>query len=67
VSRDACHRAPVLLARKPIHKRDFGDGLMGFRDAGKDDCGVLRDALWTRKADPVPNLRAELTAFASQI
>lgn len=67
ISRDARHRAPVLLARKPINRREFGDWSMGYRDAADHDGGALYDTLCAKVADASPNLRAELTAFARQI
>lgn len=67
IRRDPRHRGQVLLARKTIPQREFGDWSMGFRDRAQEDSGVVYETICAKVADANPNLRAELTAFARQI
>lgn len=64
IQRDARHRAHVVLSRKAVDRREFGDWSMAFRDGGE---GAVHDVICAKTADAHPNLRAELTAFARQI
>lgn len=67
ISRDARHRAPVILARKAISEREFGDWSMGFRDGREPGSQSLYNTICTKVANANPNLRAELTDFARHI
>jgi hypothetical protein len=67
IRRDPRHRGQVLLARKTIPQREFGDWSMGFRDGAHEDSGAVYKTICAKVADANPNLRAELTAFARQI
>lgn len=67
IRRDPRHRGQVLLARKTIPQREFGDWSMGFRDRAQEDSGAVYETICAKVADANPNLRAELTAFARQI
>lgn len=67
ISRDSRHRGQVLLARKAIERREFGDWSMGFKDKTDQDNAALYDTICAKVADAHPSLRAELTAFARQI
>lgn len=67
IRRDTRHRGQVLLARKTIDQREFGDWSMDFRGETNQDADALYDTICAKIANASPNLRAELTAFASQI
>jgi len=67
IRRDPRHRGQVLLARKTIPQREFGDWSMGFRDGAHEDGSAVYETICAKVADANPNLRAELTAFARQI
>lgn len=67
IRRDPRHRGQVLLARKTIPQREFGDWSMGFRDGAHEDGSAVYETIRAKVADANPNLRAELTAFARQI
>ncbi|MCG6119891.1 MAG: BLUF domain-containing protein [Blastomonas sp.] len=67
IRRDPRHRGHVLLARKTVERREFGDWSMGFKGAADGDTGALYDTICAKVANVSPNLRAELTAFASNI
>lgn len=64
IRRDTRHRAQVMLSRRTVGRREFGDWSMAFRDG---HAGEVYDIICARTADAHPNLRAELTAFARQI
>jgi len=64
IRRDTRHRAQVMLSRRTVGRREFGDWSMAFRDG---HAGEVYDLICARTADAHPNLRAELTAFARQI
>jgi len=64
IQRDSRHRAHVVLSRKAVDRREFGDWSMAFRDGAKDD---LHDLICAKTVAAHPNLRAELTAFARHI
>jgi len=67
IRRDSRHRGQVLLARKSVARREFGDWSMGYKSSAQDDGGALYAAICAKLADVSPNLRAELTAFAQAI
>ena len=64
---DPRHRAHVVLSRKTVEKREFGDWSMAFRDPASTVSGEIYETICAKTADAHPNLRAELTAFARQI
>jgi hypothetical protein len=67
IRRDSRHRGAVLLARRTIEQREFGDWSMGFRDSEAHSSRSLYETICTKVANASPNLRAELTAFANHI
>ncbi len=67
ITRDTRHRGQVLLARRAIEHREFGDWSMGYNDGTQDSSRPLYEAICAKVADANPSLRAELTAFARQI
>jgi hypothetical protein len=67
IRRDTRHRGQVLLARRTIEQREFGDWSMGFRGEADEDADMLYETICAKVANASPNLRTELTAFASRI
>lgn len=67
IRRDARHRGQVLLARKAVARREFGDWSMAYKSSKQDESGAIYTAICAKLADVSPNLRAELTAFAQAI
>lgn len=64
IRRDSRNRAHVILSRKVVEQREFGDWSMAFREGVE---GAVHDLICAKTANAHPNLRAELTAFAQQI
>ena len=67
INRDPRHRAQVVLARRTIAHREFGDWSMAYRDGTGPTDSALYETIRAKVADAHPNLRAELTAFARNI
>lgn len=67
IRQDPRHRGQVLLVRKPVEHREFGDWSMGFKGDTNADDSALYDNICAKIAHVSPNLRAELTAFAQAI
>ena len=67
IRRDPRHRAHVMLSRKAISAREFGDWSMAFRESECDSRNEIYDTICARSATAHPNLRAELTSFARHI
>lgn len=67
IAADRRHRAPVLLARRQVAVREFGDWEMGFRDPHAADGVGAYQAIAAKVEGASPNLRAELLGFARQI
>jgi hypothetical protein len=63
ISRDTRHRAIVVLSRRPVHRREFGDWQMAHRTPGEDaDAFVARiGKIVARASDEV---RATFQGFA---
>lgn len=67
IAADGRHRAPVLLARKQIAAREFGEWSMGYRDPHAPDEAEAYQAISAKVANANPSLRAELLAFAQRL
>jgi hypothetical protein len=67
IRRDTRHRAHVMLSRKAVEKREFGDWSMAFREGCQGGETDIYDVICAKSAAAHPNLRAELTSFARQI
>lgn len=67
IRQDPRHRAHVVLTRRQIARREFGDWSMAFRDGASEAPGGSYDAICAKAAAAHPNLRAELVAFARQL
>ena len=67
ISADQRHRAPVMLARKVLAQREFGDWAMGYRKNVGPEGSELHQSIMSRIENTNPNLRAELAAFARQL
>lgn len=67
ITRDRRHRAQVVLSRRRVERREFGDWSMGFRDGKTHPDGELYESICAKVADAHPNLRAEVMAFARNI
>lgn len=67
IDRDPRHRAQVVLARKTVAQREFGDWSMAYRDGTGPTDSALYETICAKVADAHPNLRAELMAFARSI
>lgn len=67
INRDPRHRAQVVLGRKTVDHRQFGEWSMAFRDGQAPSDAAVYESIYAKVADTSPNLRAELVAFASNI
>ena len=67
IRRDSRHRAEVVLARKTIEQREFGEWSMAYRDGSHRDGAEIVNDICSKTAAANPNLRAELVAFARQM
>lgn len=67
IRRDPRHRAQVVLARKTLEQREFGEWSMAFRDGSHRDGAEIINDICSKTAAANPNLRAELVAFARQM
>lgn len=67
IAADRRHRAPVLLARKQIAEREFGDWSMGYQDPSQPDGANAYRAIAAKVEHASPSLRVELLGFAQQI
>ena len=67
IRRDSRHRAQVVLARKTIEQREFGEWSMAYRDGSHRDGAEIINDICSKTAAANPNLRAELVAFARQM
>ncbi len=64
---DPRHRAQVVLARRTVDQREFGDWSMAYRNGSGPSDNALYETICAKVADAHPNLRAELMAFAKNI
>ncbi len=64
IRRDTRHRAHVMLSRRAVERREFGDWSMAYRESAEGD---VHDVICAKTVGAHPNLRAELTAFARQL
>ncbi len=67
IRRDPRHRAQVVLTRKQVQQREFGEWSMAFRDGSQSSSADLYEDICALSAAAHPNLRAELQAFARQL
>lgn len=67
IYRDTRHRAQVVLARRTVDRREFGDWSMAYRNGSGPSDDALYETICSKVADAHPNLRAELMAFARNI
>jgi Sensors of blue-light using FAD len=67
IAQDPRHRAQVVLSRKRVAQREFGDWSMAFRDGKTAPGDALYEAISAKVADAHPSLRAEVMAFARNI
>jgi len=67
ISIDPRHRAPVILSRKTVAVREFGEWSMGFKDGKGCNGSVLFDKICAKVKSVSPGLQAELIGFARQI
>ncbi|MBR0551991.1 BLUF domain-containing protein [Stakelama marina] len=64
IGEDSRHRAIVILSRRTIEQREFGDWDMAHRQPGADSAGfIARVGEMVRSASP--NVRATFEGFAS--
>ncbi len=67
ISQDPRHRGQVVLSRKSVSQREFGEWSMAYRDGHTAPGDALYETICAKVAEAHPNLRVEVLAFARNI